>query len=354
VKTQRPTQSDVARLANVSPAVVSAVVNGSNAPKEIRISDETRQRVIQAIAELGYAPNAIAQKLARGHSHIISVFTYEAVFPTSSQNYYFPYLEGIEQEAVARDYDMLLCTRAVDSNGRRAVYRNGISSLQIGDGAILLGRPDDQARRDDLPRLLRERYPFVFIGRREIAEGPIAYVAPDAAQASKRVTEHVIANGHTHIAYIGRSSFNESFADRERGFRTALYAAGLTVDESIFIRTEPERVTTDSIRALLARQPTAVIAEDGELAVPLLNACRLLGVQIPDDLSFALVGDSLAGQITEGIVTSFQIPRTDIGARAVRMLLTMLNSSDPTFAPQEMVECRFIPGTTVIPITTNR
>src|SRR5262245_48484111 len=107
---RRPTQADIARLAGVSQATVSVVLNGRDS--DVRISPATRERVLTVIREWGYVANPSARSLAGGRNRIIGVHTFEPVFPTTSVDFYFPFLLGMEQEAADLGYDLLLFTSA--------------------------------------------------------------------------------------------------------------------------------------------------------------------------------------------------------------------------------------------------
>src|SRR5690606_5785524 len=105
MKTKRPTQQDVARLAGVSRGTVSMVINGMTGGR-IPISEETRRKVLDAMEQLGYAPNPAAQILAGGRNRLIGVFTYEPFFPYEQDNFYYPFLLGIERQASYEGYNL--------------------------------------------------------------------------------------------------------------------------------------------------------------------------------------------------------------------------------------------------------
>ena len=175
--------SDVAKAAGVSAATVSAVVN--NPPgSQIRVGDATRQRIWDAVHALGYVTNPVARSLAGGKNHIIGIFTYESIFPLEYHNFYYPFLIGLEEEAQARGYDLLLFTSASLPQGGRSVYRQGANRLPLADGVIFLGLNEN---KEELATLVEQGYPLVFIGRRELPRGELSYVAADYAQATAEI-----------------------------------------------------------------------------------------------------------------------------------------------------------------------
>jgi DNA-binding LacI/PurR family transcriptional regulator len=139
VKRQRHTTRvrlvDVANAVGVSTAVVSHTLS-DRTHGTIRVSEATRQRVLRAVRELGYVPNPIARRLARGRTGLIGVFTYEPVFPIDQTNFFHPFLVGIEAEAETQGQDLLLFTKGADK-GTRNIYVDGVNRLQLADGAVL-------------------------------------------------------------------------------------------------------------------------------------------------------------------------------------------------------------------------
>ena len=98
---RRLTQQDIAKLAGVSQATVSLVLNGA-ANALARIPPDTRERVQKIIRETGYVPDPIARRMAKGSNRILGVFTYEPAFPSAQADFFLPFLFGIEEEAQAR------------------------------------------------------------------------------------------------------------------------------------------------------------------------------------------------------------------------------------------------------------
>src|SRR5262245_13604747 len=101
----RLTQRDIARLAGVSQTTVSLILNGI---PSVRVSDETRERVLRAIQDTGYVADPLARRLQRQNNQILGVFTYEPVFPSGTADFYHPFLVGIEEAAERFGYDLLL------------------------------------------------------------------------------------------------------------------------------------------------------------------------------------------------------------------------------------------------------
>lgn len=343
-KRRKATQADVARHAGVSPSVVSTVLNGSGARGNVRVGAATRQRVEAAMAELGYVPNVAARRLATGSNHLIGVFSYEPTFPVKSLDFYQQFLVGIEEEAERQGYNLLLFSAAKSADGARSIYAHGSNALDLADGAILLGPHEDAA---ELRRLAGEDYPFVLIGRREVRDVPLTWVAADYVGGTAHVVDQLTQLGHRRIAYVRSVRDHESLADRQRGFQQGCQAAGLAAAATPVVTT-PEDDRTGSIAPdLVAGGTTAIVAESPVIAHSLWREAELSGISVPDELS--LVG--LGGAVTPeggGVLASLETPRMAMGRAAVALLLEML--AHPERRPDStVVTCTFEPGASVAP-----
>lgn len=337
---RRPTQADIARLAGVSQATVSLVLNERS---DVRISPTTRERVLAAIREWGYVANPSARSLAGGQNKIIGVHTFEPVFPTTSMDFYFPFLLGMEQAAADLGYDLLMFTSV---GGERQVFRDGATRLSLADGALLLGRDPNV---EEIERLRDTGYPFVYVGHREVSGTPVSYVAADYAGATRQLTEQLFELGHRRIAYarIGDGEAQPS-RDREKGFRRAMPAGeSRRLTGPVWTLESP-----DDVPGLLAEIRhggiTAVVAEQILLAEELLTGAQRHGMSIPDDLSIVVLGDSTGAPRTDTPWTGLVVPREQMGRQATHLLVRLLEAPEQE-ACREYVECPLTPGATVAP-----
>ena len=342
ILSRRPRLTDVAKLARVSPAVVSMVVN-KRTDSTVRIGPETAERVWAAVHELGYVPNPVARSLARGRNKILGVFTYEPVFPVDMRSFYYPFLVGIEQGAEEQGYDLLLFTSTRDGAGRRKIYRDGVNRLQVADGAVLLGWPHD---RSEVERLATEAFPFSYVGRREIGDTPVSYAAADYAGATRVVVEHLAGLGHRDILYLASLEEREANVDRQAGFRQGHEAAGLPLHSRFYRRTLPEEVDRALLEEWLAEGFTALVVEDDSLAKPILKVAEEAGLSVPAAFSLAVLGDPLFYTEETPEWTTFRIPRNEMGRQAARLLIEMLEGPQPPEPRQVVLPCTFMPGPT--------
>ncbi len=337
---RRPTQHDVAKLAGVSAAVVSRVLN-PDSRGTVRVGKEAEARVKRAMEQLGYVPNPVARNLATGKSHLLGVFTYEPIFPTAMRDFYFPFLVGIEQAAEERGFDLLLFTSASSDGERRSAFRDGVNRLRLADGAILLGRHPNRA---EFAKLAQEDFPIVYVGRREIPGHDASYVAADYVGGTADVTTYLVELGHRRIAYLGVPDPDESAADREAGYRGTLARIGLGAS----VRAErlaPSELDEKVLGGLLDDGVTALLLENDVLARQLMTLATRLDLRVPERFSFAVLGDPLEPSPDDPRWTSFQIPREAMGSRSLDLLLELVDDAERT-PRHQLLPCTFIPGTT--------
>ncbi|MEV4570286.1 LacI family DNA-binding transcriptional regulator [Nonomuraea sp. NPDC049419] len=329
---RRLTQQDIARMAGVSQTTVSLVLN-NRAGNGVRISLETRERVLRVIRETGYIADPAARRLAEGRNRILGVFTYEAVFPATSADFYHPFLVGIEECAEEAGCDLLLFTSARVS-GRRRIFHED-SRVRLADGCVLLGRTVD---RDDLARLIADQIPFVSVGRRDDAGGPVPYVGADYPAATCALVERAARLGHRRLVYVGTGEGAESTADRFTGFLAAVTGLGV---ESVRVR--PDR--PGLLDAVRATEATAAFFEEQADAVVFMRAAAERGLAVPEDLSVVTLGSATRPVHTDIDFAGFLIPRREMGRRAVELLTKVLETGG---APQELLPCELIEGSTLI------
>lgn len=319
---RRATQIDVARAAGVSQATVSTVLRDPE-HSTTRIPDETRDRVLAAARELGYTPNAAAQRLVGGRTYLLGFHTFENVFPADQQDFYFPFLLGVESEASRRGYDLMLLSPSGAARGtaREGGLRSAAHRLVMADGGILVGRHLDP---EVLADLVKHDFPFVLIGRRQVPGLDVPFIGVDYAEATARVVAELAARGHRRLGYIGEPGGGEQSEDRLAGYWRGIDAAGLR-DGSVKHGTP---LTVDELRRWTQeRRITAVVVEPGNddaNVVALERAATELGIAIPGDLSVAVLGDPPFTATTRDW-TRFVLPRHVMGEAAVELLIELLD-----------------------------
>ncbi|WP_180897972.1 LacI family DNA-binding transcriptional regulator [Martelella soudanensis] len=337
-RARRVTQSDVAAMAGVSTAVVSAVISPKPG-KTIRVGEEAEKRVRAAMLELGYAPNIVAQSLARGRRNIIGVFTYEAMFPSDRENFFYPFLLGIERGAMKLGQDLLLFTSSSLDTGPRSIFPAGTNRMGVADGAVLLGEEPDKS---ELKRLYDTGFPFVTIGRREAAGAELDWVAADYASAVSDVVGRCAALGHRKMAFLGGTEVREQNADREEGFRRSA-ADGLALAVE---RLEPAAIDTDRVSAWLAAGTTVFLTETFNHAVALERQVVAIGGSVPETTSIVALAAPMHDPAGVERWTRISIPREDMGENAVRNLIAKIRVPEHE-TMRTTLPCGYVPGATL-------
>jgi len=298
------------------------VINGLSGGR-IPISEETRRRVFEAMEQLGYTPNPAAQILAGGRNNLIGVFTYEPFFPYEQDNFYYPFLLGIERQASREGYNLLLVTRT-HGNQEPSIYKDGVNQLGLPDGSIILGaRPN----RRELLSLVKERIPFVYIGRREIEGCAIDWVAPDYIQAGYEAVMHLIRLGHKRIGFHGTGVGTEPFEDKVAGCRRA--AAEFEGVEVLDLSGRLFHAASDQwIPTVRSEGITAVICEDVVGYEKYLRRAFEAGMEVPRDLSVVCLTEVEPYRSFAVQPTSVRLNRPSVGEEAVKLLLWRLDNPD--------------------------
>jgi LacI family transcriptional regulator len=337
---KHPTQVDVARLAGVSRATVSYVVNGLTSGR-VPISEETRQRVLEAIEELGYEPDARARALRSGHTKAIGL-----IIPDIRNPHFWETADGAEQEARSLGYHLLLSSADLNPEYGKDVFRD-LSGRRI-DGLILMGAFIFQSEEayKTLTRLLKRRFPIVKLG-----EHPdIDCVVSAYDEVMKEVMSHLLSLRHRRIGLIyGALPYrdglyaaslpveHEGGEDRLLPYQDSLRAAGLPVDQELIVTCGPtvEDGYQAALRLLrLPERPTALIAINDLLAIGALRAAGDLGLHVPADLSLVGYDDiPLANYLVPRLTTSSK-DATRVGREAVRLLLARIQ--DPNRSRQRI------------------
>ncbi|XKK61728.1 LacI family transcriptional regulator [Streptomyces sp. ARC32] len=336
----------MARLAGVSQATVSLVLSGRDLATGRPISAETRAKVLDAAHSLGYVPDPAASRLAAARNNLLGVFSFTATFPTDVRHSYYPFLVGVEQEAAAQGYDLVLFTGS-STGGAGAGGAGALHRVRLADGCLFLGR---HAPADALRRLVADDFPVVHVGRRDEPEG-LAWVGADYVSASREVVTALAALGHRRVLLVREDDDAPASTDRERGFLDGLGASGLPAGpQAVFRSGDPRRdLTAERVRAWVADGVTAFVAEETDTGAAwraLRAAVDAAGLDCPGQVSLALLGSPPADLADGPAPMGFDIPRPTLGAEAVRLLAARIAGGP---AEGTLVACAFRPGATAGP-----
>jgi DNA-binding LacI/PurR family transcriptional regulator len=341
MKRNRPTQADVARLAGVSQTTVSMVLNQRDGGS-ILISEDTAERVHAAMRELGYAPDPVAQMLAQGKNRLLAVFNYDPAMSYMRSSDYHKILVGIENGADGQDYNILLLTRN-RADAKRSVYRGGVNTLRLADGAIIMGMFPD---RDELRRLTEEGYPFVCIGRREVPGVELNWVISDYYSAGFQATQHLLQLGHRRLGYICDQHFFRTHSSQARisGCTDALKDIP---DTELVLIDQTDVTTPERMLAHLREQRlTGLICNDVGNFSHAMQTLSQTALRVPDDVSVLVLGDTSGDLMSSTHATYVRLNQEKVGEEAVKLLVSRIDGISTPSVQQRFVPCDFVVGDT--------
>ncbi|MCL6431792.1 MAG: LacI family transcriptional regulator [Anaerolineae bacterium] len=313
---------EVARKAGVAAITVSRVINRTG-----YVSEETRQRVEEAIAELDYVPNVLARGLRSSRTHTLGLLVTDI-----TNGFWTTVARGAEDAAVGNGYSVFLCNTD-ESATKQEQYLRALLSHRV-EGAIIAPASSD---RSALTALERARLPFVIVDRR-VPGVNADLVLGDSLGGARELVEHLLARGHRRIAHLGGPVGVSTADDRERGYREALMAAGIGVEPGLVQRGDYKLESGRRLmRQLLGCSPlpTAVFAANNVLAVGALAALRERGLRVPEDMALVCFDDLPQASLIDPFLTVAAQPAYELGATAVRLLLERL--AHPGRPPETVV-----------------
>lgn len=306
------TIKDVSRLAGVSIASVSKVMNGDYSG----VSEETKQRILEAAGQLQYRPNRLARSLVKKQTRIIGL-----LIPDVSNPYYADFAGGAEEEAERNGYNLILCNTQ-DRAEKEKKYLDMLLEYNVG-GLILTGITEGY---EESSRILRScGVPYAVIDRMD-PYAPIAF-SSNGQRGTYLSTEYLIRLGHRDIAFIdgnGKAGLGAMENPRLRGYESAMRAYGFSVD--------PERMREGSFTIesgyrcaaqLLGEgiPVTAFVCTNDLIAFGVIKAVREAGRQVPQDVSVIGYDDIALCSCFEPKLTTIRQNSHEVGAQMCRMLL---------------------------------
>jgi LacI family transcriptional regulator len=320
-----PTQIDVARKAGVSRATVSYVLNSVTNGK-VPISDETRQRVLGAIDELGYVPDARARALRSGDTKTLGL-----ILPDISNPHFWETAEGVEQEARDAGYHLLLSNFALKYEYANEIF-NDLSHRRI-DGLILMGGFTIALGEVDesLHRFLKRRLPIVEIGDHYSVRYEFDRVSSTYYEATVEAMSYLLSLGHRRIGLLYGTEIAELARDRYQPYQESLQAAGLPIEQDLIIEcgsTIEDGYQAASRYLAMRERPTAIIAINDLLAIGAIRAITDKGLRIPEDISLLGYDDIPMARYLVPRLTTVSKDISSLGRAAVKLLLARIQQPE--------------------------
>jgi len=313
------TIDEVARHAGVSASTVSRVLN-----RTASIGEEATARVLAAVAELGYVPQAAARNLAQGKTQTLGM-----VLPDAGSDFFMPLLRGIAEEAAEADYDLLIAIQ--QRVGARRSLRQPLGRHNT-DGLFVFGSSHTD---DEIRQLHRQGFPLALLYRSAPVGVDVPAVTIENTTGARQIVEHLIkVHGRRRIAFLRGPLDNEDSALRERGYREALEAHGLPFDPALVGSGEFYEVPAQAtVSAWLTEglRFDAIFAGDDGSASGALEALARQGVRVPHDVAVVGFDDALIARHLVPALTTVRAPTERLGRAAVRQILSLMQSG--TFEP---------------------
>ena len=312
---------DVAKMAGVSRTTVSFVLN--DVPG-VKISEETRQRVLKAARQLNYYPTAAARSLASGKTHRIGLILGEGQERLAADAFLPTFLQGVTASVHQRGY-LLMLQLAEDVPSHEAYVRL-IREQQV-DGVILSGpRSDDPL----LPQLAEERFPLILHGQLDGFDFPCVDVENHAG--AYQAVKHLVALGHRRIGFISNAPLSYSGTqDRFAGYRQALAEHDIAQDPAL-VRTAaflPQSGWAAMKELLdLDDRPTAVFAAGDVVALGAMSAAHAAGLRIPDDVAVMGFDDIFLAGHAHPPLSTVRVPAYGLGWTAAEVLIALIEGDE--------------------------
>lgn len=313
------TIKDVAALAGVSPSTVSRTCK--NNPS---ISEETKERVRKAMAELGYEPNFQASNLASQNSRTIGIILPASAKEVYENSFYLEAIQGISHYCNGRQYMTTIVTGQDEAEILDAV-RSMSRSGKVDGFIILYSKKEDPV----IDYLFNEGLLYILIGKATQYTNQTIYIDNDNLLAGREAAEYLYQLGHRRIAYLGSNSSLMFSADRKAGYQLALASHQLPVrpEYCVEVKNVSEN-NEEAIRGLLMQKdrPTAILVSDDILAVSLERVCLENHLAIPEDLSIISFNNSLFARLTSPQLTSIDIGAGQLGSEAASQIINHIEN----------------------------
>jgi len=319
MKTRRPTQEDVAKLAGVSQTAVSQVLNRNDSA----IPEETRQRILGAMDQLGYVPNKFAQSLRTKKTFMIA-----SIIPDITNPFYPAFQRGIQSVTNQKNYDLIIYdTDEKEENEKRSL--RSLASAGV-DGAIVSLFHHGV---EHLRPLIEQGIPVVYWrgGPRE-KESLIDLIFVDNVAMAKTAVSYLIGKGHTRIGMIAGLEDTPPRQDRIRGFCEALKEHNLPLDEILIQDGDfTETGGYQGMKKLLSLKPrpTAVFAANDLMALGAMLSIREAKLRIPEDIALVGLDDIPAAKLVHPPLTTISQMQEDIGRIAAEMIFERIEGTAP-------------------------
>lgn len=325
---ENPTIKDVASLANVSIATVSRILNNQTG-----YSEETKQKVLKVIQEIGYHPDGVARGLVSKRTNTIAV-----LLPEFTSSFSLKVLQGIEESTHAHNYSMIVCNTGALGN-RTLDYVDVLREKKV-DGLIYTS---SYLSAEDYAELKRLKIPIILLAT--IAkELSLPYVKVDDRQAAYDATCYLIEKGHQKIVMMGGSKRDQIAGfPRYQGYKDALSAYGLSADERFMVEGDFSFHSGKSSMYQVLKDDldfTAIFAASDDMALGAMSVAFEKQLKIPKDFSIIGYDNSQIAEMSTPPLSTVAQPLTKMGEVAMAKLIEMIQAE--TFTADHLIMNHYI------------
>lgn len=324
------TISDVAKLASVSKATVSRVLNG------VTVRPESLKRVLSAIEQLDYRPNAQARSLTSGKTSVVGVLV-----PDMDGPFFGAVLEGCQQTLLSYGYNMMVCS-TYHRRGNEWTFAKIMLEKRV-DGLLIISPREiaDHSMQQLLRDSSREGFPIV-VADGEIDRRSVSGIWVDNFQGGYLATKHLLELGHSRIGVLTGVDASHETIQRLEGHRKALQDWKVPWEQlSVSVGNYEIEDAKKAAKRVLDKNPTAVFAFSDTIAAGMLEYCQENGIAVPDDLSVVGYDDIIFAKMVTPKLTTIRQPLLELGDLSATKLIRVITGEDAdisqTTLPVELI-----------------
>ena len=313
----RSTISDVAREAGVSTMTVSRVLNGRG-----EISEETRERVQNVIDRLNYRPSSLARSFKTQSAQTIGL-----IIPDITNPFFPDVVRAVEDFAFAEDFGVVLCNTVRDAERERKALQL-LEDLRVG-GVVLCS----SGLSDEVLIPLLKQHPAVIVFDRAIDKTIAGSVFVDDVYGAVAATNHLLATGRRRLAFLAGPAYYPSSGRRRYGVEVALEMHGVKPAPEREIVCEPDEAAGfDTTNSLLTQYPDidGIICYNDLIALGALEACKALGVKVPEQVALIGFDDIRLASIATPSLSTVRVDKFALGRAMVVTLLERMRNGGET------------------------
>lgn len=339
-KRKPATLSDVAATVGVAPMTVSRVINGNG-----YVSDETREKVMQAVKKMNYRRNGLARNLKRQRTETVGLVIGDISNPYSTE-----LANAVRESLSFRGYNLFICISEHSAKEDIAAFESLVDHNV--DGIIVATRSNKEGDTR-LAEIADSAVPVVVVGR-DFHHASVDSIAADNFTGGFEATQHLIDLGHKRIGFIGAAFENRGGLKRLQGYLSALTKHKIPVDERLITgRRESssevpgystETIGYEGMKRLLSlpNRPTAVFARNDFTAVGAMTAVKEAGLTIPQNIAIVGFDDTPLAVHTVPSLTTVRQPMRLQGQLAAEMLLRRITGEEVPEIENRILDCELI------------